>query len=278
MPAEINCIFTKALIPFVEKEVGPEGVATICRVAGRSRDYLMADHNWIPLATAGEMVAVCRDLMHEPDEERWARRYSESFMDWKPREERSYLGTYSMGIGSPRAAYQRVATIYDQQSRGLYRLDTLEVGRRHARYRWTPAAGQAIPLWSCTWRKVQFERFPTNWGLPRARILESSCAARGADACRWDVRWKNPSRGPRFWAPSLIGGAAAVLLALVAGAPGGSWPLLAASPLPLLAGVALGYAPSPRRSSTRTASWRRSSSSSRRGSSSSRSSPTSAPR
>ena len=51
-------------------------------------------------------------LMHEPDEDRWARRYGESFMDWKPREERSYLGTYSMGIGSPRAAYQRVATIY----------------------------------------------------------------------------------------------------------------------------------------------------------------------
>ncbi len=242
MPGEVNCIFTKALIPFVEKEVGPEGVATICRVAGRSRDYLMADHNWIPLGVAGEMVKVCRDLMHEPDEERWARRYSESFMDWKPREERSYLGTYSMGIGSPRAAYQRVATIYDQQSRGLYRLDTLEVGRRRARYRWTPLPGQVIPVWSCTWLKVQFERFPTNWGLPRARILESTCAARGADACRWDVRWKNPSRGARFWAPTLIGAAAAVGFGLASGAPGGSWPLLAAAPLPLLAGVALGYA------------------------------------
>jgi signal transduction histidine kinase len=242
MPGEVNCIFTKALIPFVEKEVGPEGVATICRVAGRSRDYLMADHNWIPLAVVGEMVKVCQSLMREPDEERWARRYGESFMDWKPREERSYLGTYSMGIGSPRAAYERVATIYEQQARDFYRLDILEVGRRRARYRWTPLPGQAIPVWSCTWLKVQFERFPTNWGLPRARILESTCAARGADACRWDVRWRNPSRGARFWAPSLSGGAAAGLLGLVSGAPGGGWPVLAAAPLPLLAGVALGYA------------------------------------
>jgi len=70
MPGDINCIFTKGLIPFVEKEVGPEGVAAVCRVAGRSRDYLMADHNWIPLAVAGEMVKVCQGLMHEPDEER----------------------------------------------------------------------------------------------------------------------------------------------------------------------------------------------------------------
>jgi signal transduction histidine kinase len=242
MPGEVNCIFTKGLIPFVEKEVGPDGVAAICRVAGRSRDYLMADHNWIPLAVAGEMVKVCQALMHEPDEERWARRYGESFMDWKPREERSYLGTYSMGIGSPRRAYERVATIYGQQSRGFYQLDFLEVGHHRARYRWTPLPGQAIPVWNCTWLKVQFERFPTNWGLPRARILESTCAARGADACRWDVRWKNPSRGARFWAPSAIGGAVAVLLGLASGAPGGGWPLLATAPLPLLAGVALGYA------------------------------------
>ena len=35
----------------------------------------------------------------------------EGFSDWKPREERSYLGTYSMGIGSPRAAYQRLASL-----------------------------------------------------------------------------------------------------------------------------------------------------------------------
>ena len=242
MPGEVNCIFTKGLIPFVEKEVGPEGVAALCRVAGRSRDYLMADHNWIPLAVADEMVKLCQELMREPDEERWARRYGESFMDWKPREERSYLGTYSMGIGSPRAAYQRVGTIYGQQTRGFSQLDVLELGRRRARYRWSPLPGRAIPVWSCTWLKVQFERFPTNWGLPRARIVESTCAARGADACRWDVRWKNPSRGARFWAPSLVGGAATALLGLASGAPGGGWPLLATAPLPLLAGVALGYA------------------------------------
>jgi signal transduction histidine kinase len=239
MPGEVNCIFTKGLIPFVEKEIGPEGVAAICRVAGRSRDYLMGDHNWIPLAVADEMVRTCQRLMNEPDEERWARRYGESFMDWKPREERSYLGTYSMGIGHPRAAYQRLATISGQHSR-CYRLDVLDVGRRRARYRWTPLAGYHMPLWYCTWVKAQVERFPTNWGLPRARIVESSCAARGDDACRWDVHWTNPSLGVHFWLPSLVGGAGSTLLGLLSGAAGGGWALVAASPLPLLAGVALG--------------------------------------
>ena len=43
MPGEINCLFTKGLIPFVEKEAGPEAVARLCRVAGRERDYLMIE-------------------------------------------------------------------------------------------------------------------------------------------------------------------------------------------------------------------------------------------
>jgi hypothetical protein len=35
MPGEVNCLVTKILIPFVERRVGPEGVAAICRAAGR---------------------------------------------------------------------------------------------------------------------------------------------------------------------------------------------------------------------------------------------------
>ncbi len=241
MPGEVNCIFTKGLIPFVEKEIGPEGLAAICRIAGRSRDYLMADHNWISLATADAMVRACQELMHEPDEERWARRYGESFMDWKPREERSYLGTYSMGIGHPRIAYERVATIFSQQSR-FYRLEILELGRHRARYRWTPEPGLRVPLWNCVWRKVQFERFPTNWGLPRARLVESTCAARGDDACRWEVTWENPSLGPRFWIPSLVGAIGFAGLALLAGAGEVPASLMTVAPLTLIAGGALGYA------------------------------------
>src|SRR3984893_16904572 len=64
MPGAVNCIFTQGVIPLVEKEVGAEGVAAICRVAGRSRDYLMADHNWIPLAYRPDSVKVCQDLRY----------------------------------------------------------------------------------------------------------------------------------------------------------------------------------------------------------------------
>jgi len=107
MPGEINCIFTKGLIPFVEKEVGSEGAAAICRAAGRSRDYLMADHNWLSLPVANEVIRVAMELTGDTDVDAWARRLTEDHMDWKPsREYRHYLGTYSMGIGSPREVEQ----------------------------------------------------------------------------------------------------------------------------------------------------------------------------
>jgi len=97
MPGEINCIFTKGLIPFVEKEGGPEGVAALCRAAGRSRDYLMADHNWLPLSVANELVRVAMELVGEMDIERWARRFADDMMEWKPsREYRHYLGIFSI--------------------------------------------------------------------------------------------------------------------------------------------------------------------------------------
>src|SRR5262245_3224653 len=114
---EVNCVFTKALIPFLERRVGPQAVEVVCRAAGRSRDDLMADHNWIPLAIADDLMRLGRELAGDADEEQWALELSEFAADHKPREERSYLGTYALGIGAPRAIYSRFELIYSQMVR-----------------------------------------------------------------------------------------------------------------------------------------------------------------
>src|SRR5262249_56331375 len=112
MPGDVNCIFTKVLIPFVEKEVGPEGVAEILRTAGRSRDYLVADHNWLPLSVATDLVHLAMQLMGETDEERWTRRYTEFLMEWRPsRTDRHYLGTHPVRLRRPRRPFHARKTI-----------------------------------------------------------------------------------------------------------------------------------------------------------------------
>ncbi len=243
MPGEVNCIITKVLIPFVERHAGPEGVAAICRAAGRPREYLMADHNWIPLPLADALVRLGRELMGDVDEERWTREWWEFGMDWKPREERSYLGTYSMGIGDPRALFRR-QDFFQRQIHRWATFEVVEVGRAHAIFRRTPLPGFAAPRWACIATAVTFERFPTNWGLPRATVVERRCAARGADSCLLDVRWKNPSLGRPFWSAAAAGAAAAALVGglVVPAAPLAPGPGAVLAALPAVSGVALGYA------------------------------------
>jgi signal transduction histidine kinase len=245
MPGDVNCILTKILIPFVERNNGAAGVEVICRAAGRSRDYLMADHNWIPLELANELMRLGYKMTGRAgeDEDTWSQRMSEFGMDWKPREERSYLGTYTMGIGSPRGLYEKYTLCYHQMIRfAVARVE--EIGRRRAVFRFTPHPGARMPLWGCRWITCTLARYPTNWGLPRAKIIEHKCAAAGAESCHVEVHWKNPSLGRAFWASAAVGGCLSVGLALALPALG-PVSLTAATvvvALPLVAGATLGFA------------------------------------
>jgi len=238
MPAEVGCIVTKALIPYVERQVGPEGVAALLRQAGRPREWLMAEYNRLPLAVADDLVRLAMALMGETDEERWARRAGEDWMDWKPsREERGWGGTYSMSLGSPRAVYR------DKDAWGAHgyaESELLAMDRRRATLRFTPFPGIRLPQWICTIAKVILERLPTNWGLPRAKVVERQCAVTGADACIVEVSWKNPPLGARFWGPVAGGAAGAALLAGIGAGPLGAAAFGLAT-LPLVTGTALGY-------------------------------------
>jgi two-component system NtrC family sensor kinase len=202
----------------------------------------MAEFNWIPFPVADTMVRVCQEMMREPEEERWARRFTDDFMDWKPsREERGWQGAYTMSLGSPRAVYATLPTSQIFERWGT--METLALGRRRGRFRLTPAAGLSLPRWACTWIRVSYERYPTNWKLPRARVIERACAARGDAHCLLEIRWKNPPLGARFWTPTVAGltGSAAAALALGVGSPG-AWPLVGALvPFPAFSGIAIGY-------------------------------------
>jgi signal transduction histidine kinase len=241
---EVNCLVTKVLVPFVEREVGPDGLAALLKTAGRSREWLMADHNWISLDLANELMRLGQALMGEPDEERWARAFWEFGMDWKPREERSYLGTWSMGIGDPRTVYERAPIHYHQIHRhAALTVDTL--GRSRAVIRITPKPGYRTPRWACVQMKVTYERYPTNWGLPRARVVERRCAVGGgADACVLEVRWRNPSLGRAFWSATAAGAAGSAGLggALALGPALHPIATGALAALPLAAGAAVGLA------------------------------------
>ena len=121
MPGEVNCIYTKSLIPLIEREVGEAGVARLLQAAGHTREYLTADHNWLPLALVDSLSHLAMTMVGETDEVRWGRRWGEHHMDWKPsHDERSYLGGYTMGLGSPRAIFGRLPRFMGWVLTGAY--------------------------------------------------------------------------------------------------------------------------------------------------------------
>jgi signal transduction histidine kinase len=237
---EVNCVFTKVLIPWVEREVGPDAVAAILTAAGRSREYLMAEYNAIPLDLADALVRLAMRLMNEPDEDRWARRFAEFLMEWKPsRAERAWGGAYTKSFGSPRA-------IYSGHSPAAFvsfaRLEVVHLGRTRGTLRLLPEPGARLPRWACTYPRVCNELYPLNWGLPPARIVEHACAARGDTECVWEIHWKNPRWGRRFWLPVGAGAGASAMLGieLVTGAAL-SGAAAAVVGTPAVVGLALGY-------------------------------------
>jgi two-component system NtrC family sensor kinase len=245
MPGDVNCVFTKILIPFVERAAGPAGVEAICRAAGCSREHLMADHNWISLDLASDLMRRGYELTAQPGEaeDAWVQRIGEFGMDWKSRDERSYLGTYTMGIGAPRGIYEKFELIYGQMLR--FALPAVEeIGRGRVRLRFTPRPGRRMPRWACRWILANLVRYPTHWGLPRARVVEHQCAVTGADSCVVEVRWKNLSLGPRFWIPTLGGLAAGVgvAVALVEMAGLAPWWAAAIGAMPAVKGINVGVA------------------------------------
>jgi signal transduction histidine kinase len=239
---EVNCIVFKSLIPFVEQEAGPAAAQALVAAAGKPREWLIADHNWVSLATCDRLVHLAMKLMGATDVETWTRRWTDYHMDWKPsHDERSYIGTYTMGLGSPQALFERIPSVHGALYR-FYSLETVQIRRERATFRGTPIPGVQMPRWECVRTRVSFERYPTNWGLARAAVVERACAAKGDAACLFEVRWRNSPAGRRLWLPAGGGLAAAILLWLALG-PGQGLPWAEAiglAMLPALAGVAAG--------------------------------------
>src|SRR5260370_15969218 len=121
---------------------GGGGGEGMLQEAGQSREYLTADHNWIPLPLADGLAHLAMELTHETDEERWGQRFGNYLMEWKPsHDERSYIGSYTMGLGSPRAIFSRAPALYRQ----IVRYATFNLEEMHR----APAVSRLTPPPAC---------------------------------------------------------------------------------------------------------------------------------
>jgi signal transduction histidine kinase len=149
------------------------------------------------------------------------------------------LRLYSLGLATPEKAFRRVQTLLPRAgARASWTPEEIAPGSAQLCFREAePQPDDANPNRRgignartagalCAMRIGMLEAVPGLFGLLPARVTESTCLARGADACRYDVRWQRGSHA------ALLTGAG---IGLALGAA-----IFAFSPLPLAAGLACG--------------------------------------
>ncbi|MCP4907334.1 MAG: hypothetical protein GY910_20340 [bacterium] len=111
------------------------------------------------------------------------------------------LRLYGLGLATPEKAYRRVQSLLPREA-ALARWSVEEIAGRSARLRFEaapiedPAAAAAGRCEEalCGLRRGMLEAIPGLYGLLPAVIRETSCRAKGSDACLYEVNWQVASR------------------------------------------------------------------------------------
>ncbi len=117
------------------------------------------------------------------------------------------IALYRLGLATPEKAYRRVQALLPRESQAaVWRIDAIESGSARLCFHEPDHEGDAsshAPPGSgnarggaalCALRRGMLETIPCLYGLLPARVVESTCRARGADACRYEIVWQNSLR------------------------------------------------------------------------------------
>ena len=108
------------------------------------------------------------------------------------------------------------------------KFEVLAAGRNHARLRYTSARPESRLM--CLSRQAQSTRLPVEYGMPAAHCVETSCIAKGDDACVYDFHWFERPRWVWTALGATIGlGATGLAVRAGLGVAALSWPVLGAA-------------------------------------------------
>jgi signal transduction histidine kinase len=203
---ELSCRYLAPLLDIADAEGLTDGIRELTAQWQVTPPELRDESNWVSLRFCEAMVDW---LAARVGADKLAVRVAKAA--YSPRA-LGVLYPVLRAIGSPRVGYGALTQIVPRLNK-ISAVAVTGVRRGFAEIEYRPADAahkEASPL-ICLLRKAQITAGPTLWGLPPARIEESQCQARGAESCRYQVRWVE--RTP--WRGVIIGLAAGALFALI---------------------------------------------------------------
>jgi signal transduction histidine kinase len=131
---------------------------------------------------------------------------------------------YGLGLATPEKAYRRVQALLPRHRKGAaWTVEKIDSGSARLCFHDRRVRGEADSesrrrpgsergtAALCTLHAGMLEAIPCLYGLLPARVVETTCRARGADACRYEVVWRSSKRS------GLVAGSALGLALAVVG-------------------------------------------------------------
>jgi eukaryotic-like serine/threonine-protein kinase len=206
---ELRAGLLRSALLHLEEAEGPAAVDGLVTAAGLLPSELSHDSTWISLALARRvLVAVLARVGKEAV-------LSRGRFALHPGVLGLYVGLLRH-VQSPEAAYRHLSEAATETWRvGKYSLE--EERERQVILRYVPHAGSEVDQSDecfCLLRQAELKAIPRIFGLPEARVEQTSCLARGDSDCRYALSWKDPA--PRSL--SVLSAGIGVFLSLPMGA------------------------------------------------------------
>ncbi len=179
-----SCSLSAVVIARVHEFGGDVAVEALLRRAGsgRGRAYLCDIANWIAYDEAIALLQAGAVVTHHPA---FARAVGE---DSGRRLGASPVAVLLRSLGSPEAVYRTIAATAQKYST-VSTLQAPDCGPGHAAIVARHVEGYDRSSEHCSWTQGLLATVPLLFGLDLAVVEHDTCAAYGADACHYVVRW-----------------------------------------------------------------------------------------
>jgi diguanylate cyclase (GGDEF)-like protein len=182
--ARVACTLTSTLLRRVRTTLGEERLLELLSRSGvpYGADFLEEVGNWIPYDDAVALFGAAAEISGD---DQIGQRVGE---DAVRQHAGTAVATLLRSLGSPERVYEQVALAATKFST-VTELTPLEVAPGKAVVRARNRLGIARDPLLCGYTRGMLSQPPVLFGLPAALVEESTCAARGDDACLYTATW-----------------------------------------------------------------------------------------
>jgi diguanylate cyclase (GGDEF)-like protein/putative nucleotidyltransferase with HDIG domain len=205
-PRETSGVTSALLLAYLDRVGGPSAVAEVLARCGLSEcEAELRDENcWFSWRTKIELFAATAEVLEDPD---FLMDMAALALDLKVA---GGLKVALRTLGSPMLIYRSIVRA-NARFNGSHAMELLSLSSTHARTRFVDITGERrFHALDCEYSAAMLAIVPELFGLPRASVTHVECVGDGADACVYELRWREHTSAGRYALATGLGSAGAL--------------------------------------------------------------------